>query len=141
MIEHMQPQIIRKVALAYIKDRKLLMVRDFSRPKVFLTVGGKIEDGETDLDCLHREVMEEIGCGLVSDSTQFLKEFEAPAHNKENLRVNIRLYAGKLVGEPVPSSEVVELRYFNSAIQDKYIEGNIVGQEIIRWLNDQDMID
>lgn len=137
----MKPRILRKAALAHIKDRKLLMVRDFTRPDVYLTVGGKIEDGETDVECLHREVLEEINCELAPESVKFLKEFEAPAHNKENVRVNIRLFAGELVGEPTPSSEVVELQYFNSNIEKKHIEGNIVGQDIIRWLVEQDLID
>lgn len=75
------------------------------------------------------------------ESVKFLKEFEAPAHNKENVRVNIRLFIGDLIGEPAPSSEVVELQYFDSSIEKKHIEGNIVGQEIIMWLVEQNLID
>ena len=117
------------------------MVRDFTRPDVYLTVGGKIEDGETDIECLHREALEEVGCEIVPESVKFLKEFEAPAHNKENVRVNIRLFVGELVGRPTPSSEVVELAYFGTDIDKKHIEGNVVGQQIIDWLAKQDLID
>lgn len=137
----MKPRIIRKASLAHIQDRKVLLARDFTRPDVFLTLGGKIEDGESDIECLHREVMEEAGCGLLPESVKFLKEFEAPAHNKDDVVVNIRLYSGDFDGTPIPSSEVVELRYFDSSIENKHIEGNIIGQQIISWLKNQDMID
>jgi len=136
----MTHHILRKAALAHIKDRKLLMVRDFTRPEVFLTLGGKIEEGETDVECLHREVLEEVGCKIEPGSVKFLGEFEAPAHNKPDVIVNIRLFAGELASEPTPSSEVVELKYVDSSVEKKYLEGNIVGHQIVAWLKQHDLI-
>jgi len=66
-------RIIKKIALAVFKDRKMLQVRTSKQPEVFYTLGGKIEKGETDLECLRREVKEEIGCEVTS--IKFLHEF------------------------------------------------------------------
>ena len=58
-------RIIKKVALAVFKDKKMLQVRSKKHPEVFFTLGGKIEEGETDIECLKREINEEIkGCSL-----------------------------------------------------------------------------
>jgi 8-oxo-dGTP pyrophosphatase MutT (NUDIX family) len=140
MADTKSTRIIYKSALAVFKDKKVLMVRDFTRPDVFLTLGGTVEDGETDIDCLHREVKEEVGVGVKDGSLKFLEQFEAPAHGKSGARVNIRLFKGELAGEPVPSSEIVELQYFDSSIEDRYINGNLVAQQIFVWLQQNNYI-
>lgn len=46
------PTIIRKTALTVFKDQKMIMVRSSKNPDVFYTLGGKIEEGESGIDCL-----------------------------------------------------------------------------------------
>lgn len=112
-------RIIQKVALAVFKDGKLLQVRSRKQEKVFFTLGGKIEKGESDIECLKREVKEEVGCELEESSLNFLQEFEDVAHGKDGGLVNIRLYEGKLIGVPKPSSEIAEIGYFDSSSDKK----------------------
>ena len=107
-------KVIYKVALAVFNKKKILQVRTKRLDKVFFTLGGKIEEGESDMECLKREVREEVGCELDVSSLNFLQEFEDVAHGKNGDLVNIRMYQGKLIGEPKPSSEVVEIGYFDS---------------------------
>lgn len=107
-------KIIRKVALAVFKDKKMLQVRSYTQQSVFYTLGGKPKEGESDIEALKREVKEEIGCDIEKSSVNFLTHFEDVAHGKENTLVNIDMYIGKLIGEPVPSSEVVEIGYFDT---------------------------
>lgn len=133
---------IRKVSLAVLKDeinsrgertKKILQVRTNKQPDVFFTLGGKIEEGESEIECLKREVKEEIDCEVDESSINFLTEFEDVAHGKEERLVNIRMYKGKLIGEPKPSSEVVEIGYFDTTSDKKHL--SVIAQRtIFPWL-------
>ena len=105
-------KVIQKVAIAYFKNKKMLQVRTKKQLEVFSTLGGKIKAGESDIECLKREVKEEIGCEIEEGSLKFLKEFRDVAHGGGIL--NVRLYEGKIIGEPKPSSEIVEIGWFDT---------------------------
>lgn len=125
-------KIINKVALAVFKDKKMLQVRTKKQPEVFYTLGGKYEEGEDDIACLKREVKEELGCGIDEDSLKFLKEFKDVAHGGQDM-LNVRMYKGKLIGEPKPSSEIVETGWFDSNSDPKKL--SIIAQRtIFPWL-------
>ena len=131
-------KIINKVALAVFKDKKVLQVRTKNQPEVFYTLGGKYEQGEDDIACLKREVKEEIGCEIDLSSLKFLKEFEDVAHGGQAM-LHVRMYEGKLVGEPKPSSEVVEIGYFDSNSDPKNL--SVIAQRtIFPWLKMQGYI-
>lgn len=131
--------IIRKVALAVFKDRKLLQVRTHKQENVFYTLGGKLEEGESDIECLKREVKEEIDCDVDESSVKFLTEFEDVAHGKGEMLVNIRMYEGRLIGDPKPSSEVVEIGWFDTKSDKKHL--SIIAQRtIFPWLKKQGYI-
>lgn len=126
-------KIIKKVALAVFKDKKMLQVRTGKQPEVFYTLGGKIDEGESEVECLKREVMEEIGCEVDEKSLKFLHEFEDVAHGKEETMLNVRLYEGKLKDEPKPSSEVVEIGYFDTDSNPENLSV-IAKRTIFPWL-------
>lgn len=130
---------IRKVALAVFKDNKILQVRTNKQPDVFYTLGGKIEEGESEIECIKREVREEIGCEIDGSTIKFLTEFEDVAHGKEERLVNIRMYEGKLIGEPKPFSEVVEIGYFNTTSDKKHLS-TIAQRTIFPWLKEHGYI-
>lgn len=132
-------KIIKKVALAVFKDKKLLQVRTSKQEVVFYTLGGKVKEGESDLQCLKREVWEEVGCSLDEATLKFLHEFEDVAHGKDNTLVNIRLYEGKLVGKPKPQSEVVEIGWFDTK-SDKEHLSEIAQRKIFPWLKEHGYI-
>lgn len=130
---------LTKVGLAVIKDRKMLMVRNFKHGDLFSTLGGKIEAGEDDLACLKREVKEEADTEVVTDSLAFLGAFKGAIVGKDNSFITIRLYKGELVDEPQPSSEIVEVRYFDSTIPKKHLTP--ASEKIFLWLKKQGYID
>lgn len=135
----MEPKIIRKVGLAAIKNQQILMTREGADNPVFYFLGGTVEQGETDLECLTREVMEEAHTEIKPESIEFLEEFEDWAHGRENTRVNIRLYKGELKSDPVASSEVVEIRYIDSSIDHQYLSP-IANNHIFPWLKNKGYI-
>lgn len=132
-------KIIRKVALAIFKNKKMLQVRSKKHKEVFFTLGGKIEDGESDMDCLKREVLEEIGCKLDEPSIKFLTEFEDVAHGKDGDFVNIKMYTGKVIGTPKPSSEIEEIGFFDTN-SDKKNLSEIAQKVIFPWLKKEGLI-
>lgn len=130
---------IRKVALAVFKEKKMLQVRSKKHPEVFFTLGGKLEKGETEIEGLKREVKEEVGCEIEESSLKFLHEFEDIAHGKDGASVNIRMYEGKLIGEPEASSEIAEIGYFDTNSGKKHLS-TIAQRTIFPWLKKHGLI-
>ncbi len=125
--------MIQKIALAVFKDKKMLQVRTHKQKEVFFTLGGKIEKGETDIECLKREVKEEIGCEVDGSSLKYLTTFQDIAHDKTGEMVNIKVYEGKLIGEPKPSSEIAEIGWFDTNSPKENIS-TIAQRTIFPWL-------
>lgn len=125
-------KIINKVALAIFKDKKMLQVRTRKQSDVFYTLGGKIEVGESDIECIKREIKEELGCGVDESSLKYLATFDDIAHEGE-ARLHLKMYEGKLIGDPKPSSEIVEIGYFDSNSDPRNL--SVVAQRtIFPWL-------
>jgi 8-oxo-dGTP diphosphatase len=106
---------------------------------VFYILGGTIEDGESDIDCLIRETKEEVGCEIELISLKFLREFQDVAHGKENTIVKNRIYQGCLKGKPKTNSEIVEVSFFDSSINKKLLSP-IARNKIFPWLKKHDLI-
>lgn len=98
---------IKKSALAVVEGNRLLLVRK-SGSSDLLTPGGKIEEGESAVEALKREIVEELGCGVDESSLVSLGSFEDFTTDGSST-VSIALYSGKLAGKPKASSEIEEL--------------------------------
>ena len=129
---------IDKVAWIQIVDRQVLSTR--SRGKAtFYFPGGKREPGESDQECLVREIREELAVELLPDTLQFLGQFAAQAHgHREGVRVQMRCYTGEYVGALSADSEIEELIWLRYA--DK-LKTSPVDQLIFDWLNAHHLID
>jgi len=68
---------INKIGGLCIRDKKLLVVH--KKGVGYIALGGKIDQGETDLDCLHREVKEEINCTV--KNPKHFATFDGPNHD------------------------------------------------------------
>ena len=131
--------VIRKVALAIFKDKKMLLARSAKHETAFFAPGGKIEAGETEQEALIREIQEELSSRIDMATLEFLVEVEGPAHVKTDSVVNIRLYSGNLLDKPRPSGEVAELEYFNTTIDEKHHTAS--GKLIFTALKKKGLID
>lgn len=125
-------KIIKKIALIIIQDKKILMARSHANSDVYYFIGGKVEEEESEKDCLIREVKEEIGVALEEKTIHFLHEFQSEAYGQKDTVVHIKLYDGTFTGTPHPQNEIAELRYFDSSIEEKYTTP--ITNNIMAWL-------
>lgn len=101
------------------------------------TPGGKIDENESELECLKREFLEEMYVEVIG--AERFWEFSAKSFYSDHLIVN-RVYIAQITGEPKPWEEIATLirvskkdyitnRYKmlpgNSEIFDKLIERGI----------------
>ena len=136
----MPPKTIRKIGIAVFKDGKILMARSKKNTEIFYIPGGKLEDGESDTDCLNRECLEELGIKVKSGTIKYLQTFEGPAHGQpEGTLINTKLYQCELEGEPKASSEIEEIGYFDS-ISDREHLSEFAGEYIFPWLKENKYI-
>ncbi|WP_178124443.1 NUDIX hydrolase [Nocardia cyriacigeorgica] len=102
--------MIRTSALAHISDRRLIQTRSVGK-EVFYMAGGKIDPGETPVEALRREVREELGVGVTDVSELGVFHAEAYGHTP-GTRLQMTCFTADLTGDPTPTSEIAELRYF-----------------------------
>src|SRR6266511_588816 len=99
------PRKIVKIGLAVTEENRLLVVRK-KGGRSYILPGGKPEQGEDDQQALLREIDEELGCTLDASSFVLLGEFSDVDADMQNTIVTVRLYEARLVGSPVPQSEI-----------------------------------
>ena len=102
---------IFKYGLIIIKDGRFLINRK-EGTNLFLMLGGKPEEDETIEECLFREIKEEHDCEIISETIRFFGKYEDKVANEPGAIISMKVYLGKLKGEPKASSEIVEQRWF-----------------------------
>lgn len=106
-------KIIDKVGWILIQKHKLLCVRSHGKD-LFYVPGGKREPGESDIETLKREVLEELSVTIDQD-VNFLGTFSAPADGKQaNIMVTVKCYQADFIGELHPSAEIEEMRWLGA---------------------------
>ena len=99
--------IIRIAAAVIVgEDGRMLLVRKRGTT-AYMLAGGKLDAGETALEALRREIMEELGCGI-SGPARPLGRYSAPAANEAGHVVQAELFAVTLDGEIRPAAEIEE---------------------------------
>jgi len=102
----MNNQIIDKVALINISDKKVLVALSKLKSKLYLP-GGKRESNESDLECLKREIKEELNVEIKEDSVRYFGTFEAPADGKdEGVLVRMKCYFADYLGMLEAANEI-----------------------------------
>ena len=107
--------VIDKVALVYIRDKKLLTTRSQGKDFYYFP-GGKRDKGESDVECLTRELAEEMGVELRPESIAHYATVIAHAHgNPLGVLAKLTCYTGVIEREPAPGGEIAEIRWLGYA--------------------------
>lgn len=112
-------KVIDKIALIYIKDRKILSSRTRGR-NVWYIPGGKRENSESDQDTLTREIQEELNVKIIPETVNFLDVFIEQADNHpEGVMVKMTCYTAEFLGQLSPSNEIEALDYLAFSDREK----------------------
>jgi HAD superfamily hydrolase (TIGR01484 family) len=131
-------EIIRKVAGVVIRERKLLLVRKRGTG-VFLSPGGKPENGETPFQTLARELREEAGLLLVGVTHMGQYGGMSPFGDEAVL---IDVYDAHVVGTPQPGREIEELLWVGGDYARHGIEvGSVFAHNVIPALVRDGLVD
>jgi 8-oxo-dGTP pyrophosphatase MutT (NUDIX family) len=105
---------VEKVGLLTFRDGKILLCRKKHGTSLLILPGGKREPGESSLECLTRELREELG-DVTLHSPERVGVYSGRAAGNGAKTVEIELFLGDLAGEPAASSEIAELIWFGKA--------------------------
>lgn len=89
------------IAMVAIQDGSVLLVRKF---ETWIFPGGKPETGESNIQCLIREVGEELP-GIQLKNFRFYRVFEGRAPHLGDI-VQVKVYFANVKGELNPSAEI-----------------------------------
>ena len=101
--------MLRVIAAAVLDSRGLLLVSKRAAPDVYYLPGGKPEPGEEPLECLERELSEELGVGIAG--VEPFTEVHAPAA-LEGVDMWMTVFRTRLAGDPVAGAEIADLRWW-----------------------------
>ncbi|MFC1617804.1 NUDIX domain-containing protein [Patescibacteria group bacterium] len=99
----------------------------------YIMPGGQLEEASIE-ECLEAEIEEELSCGIDLNSLEYIDEFTDVAAGRPDRDVSIKLYKGKLIGEPKPSTEIKILHWIGSADKDNPLVSPIIRNKIIPGL-------
>jgi 8-oxo-dGTP pyrophosphatase MutT (NUDIX family) len=100
-----------KIALLVIRDGRLLLCRKRHSTPLLILPGGCRQHGESALECLERELREELG-DVALASADHIGTYSDRAAGDPTKTVRIEPYLGELTGTPAPHSEIAELIWF-----------------------------
>lgn len=131
---------IHKAGGVIIKDRHFLVTRAQGKD-VFVAPGGKLEAGETAVQTLLRELMEEVQVSALEEDVQQIGTFTAQAAGNESKVVEMEVFlVNNPQGEPTPTSEVEEVMWVNSQTSGIKM-GSIFEHDVMPLLKQKDLID
>lgn len=132
-----------KIGLLIIRDDALMLCRKRHSTSKLILPGGCIEPGESAEQCMTREIQEELG-DVTAKNVEYVETYEDIAASDDPSvvkTVEIVLYKGNIIGNPVASSEIAELVWFGqdsdlsqlSPILINKIIPDLIAKGLLHW--------
>lgn len=130
----MKKQQITKIGLLCIKNNKLLVVYK-TKIGLWITPGGKSYPGETDIECLKREINEEINCKI--KNINYFDSFRGYTEKGEPLLLKCYLGEVECNIKLNPNDTIRDYRWirYNNYKKEKISIAPILKNQIIPKLN------
>jgi ADP-ribose pyrophosphatase YjhB (NUDIX family) len=138
MIKVMKKAKITWVGLLIIKNRKVLMVREFGQDFYSLP-GGGLEKGETKEQSLLREIKEELNVDVADH--RIYRKYNLPGRLEKTMMEFI-IYTGKVKGKIQCTKHIQEIKWIDSrfALKDLKV-GNVTSMKLFPELKKKNLID
>jgi len=128
-----------KIGLIVIRDSKLLLVRKKNSNHLILP-GGKVESDESEIECLNRELFEELQVHPVNSSLKPYHTFVGQTAEERNREIRMKTYFGEIDGTPSPSSEIDS--FFWCPLSESHADASpLLSTQIIPCLIEDRMIE
>ncbi|WP_313578924.1 NUDIX domain-containing protein [Chishuiella sp.] len=105
-----------------VLDHNKLLLTYSKNKKAWYLPGGKLDNNETSLEALVREIKEELSLELNSKELTFYTHISAPAYGEDNLQMEQDCFLYDLKTEIKPTNEIEAIKYFSF---DEYKEEEI----------------
>ena len=123
-----------KIGLLFLNadQTKFLVCQKFAQNVTadYIMPGGKNDEGD-DLECLTNEIKQELNCELDVSSLKYISAYEDVAAGRPDRTVEIKLYQGKIIGTPSPSTEIEALHWIGVESLDDTKVSPIIINKII----------
>ena len=134
---------IHKAGGILIRDRKFLVVRQKDKD-IFIAPGGKLDNLETPVEALIRELKEELCVEVKPSDLENFGSYTAAAAGKEDKILQMDVFLVKNWNGDLAinqNDKVEEYRWINSLDLGKIKLGSIFEHEVLPRLKDQNLID
>lgn len=118
-----------------LNDRNELLLVRKKKSSFFQLPGGKIQENETELQSLEREIWEETGLVISAGAFSFLGRHTFKAVNEKDTLVHGSVYTARLKHgpEPVAANEIEEFAWITKDNHKKYTLARLAEEFVLPW--------